>query len=129
MGFGERLSKLRKELNLTQEKLAEQIGVKYQVISRYERNEIRPSYEFIKKIMMLFPEKIHWLILGDELSNNVLNIIDSDKNLIINLNNYNNEKEIEIIIKLLEYAPRQYLDKIKSDLEKLKAIVDNYSKE
>ena len=40
------------------------------------------------------------------------------------LNNYEN-KEIQNIIKLLEYAPKKYIDIIKEELENMKNIVDN----
>lgn len=112
MSFGKRLAKLREELKITQGELAEKVNVKYQAISRYERNEVKPSYEFIKKIAILFPEKINWLITGNELNNIVLSLdISKDK--------------IEEIIKLLEYAPKKYLDKIKNDLEKIKSMIED----
>lgn len=38
--------------------------------------------------------------------------------------NYKNEKEIEEVTKLLKYASKPYLDKIKIQLEKMKEVVE-----
>lgn len=48
--IGARLTKYRKENGITQEKLAEIIGVDSKTIGRWERNEYQPSAELLKKI-------------------------------------------------------------------------------
>lgn len=48
--FGERLRALRKQKNLTQKQLAEQIRVKNSIISFYEVGERFPSPEIIVKL-------------------------------------------------------------------------------
>ena len=45
MSIGTNLYRLRKERNLTQEKLAEKLGVSFQTISAWERNEYKPETE------------------------------------------------------------------------------------
>ncbi|SDC79288.1 helix-turn-helix transcriptional regulator [Geotoga petraea] len=41
----------RAENNLTQKELAENIGVKQQVISRFERGLVNPRIDFVQKIL------------------------------------------------------------------------------
>lgn len=50
--FGERLRQLRKERNLTQQQLAELIGVKNGVISFYELGDRIPSPAVLRKLAL-----------------------------------------------------------------------------
>lgn len=50
--FGERLRQLRKERNLTQQQLAELIGVKNGVISFYELGDRTPSPAVLRKLAL-----------------------------------------------------------------------------
>ena len=51
--LGLQLKRRRKEANLTQEQLAEIIGVKRSVISKYENGTISPSLETAAKIIIV----------------------------------------------------------------------------
>lgn len=50
--FGDRLRQLRKERNLTQQQLAELIGVKNGVISFYELGDRTPSPAVLRKLAL-----------------------------------------------------------------------------
>ena len=50
--FGNRLRKLRKDRKLTQQQLAELIGVKNSVISFYEVGERIPSLDILRKLAL-----------------------------------------------------------------------------
>ncbi len=50
MGFAERLLKLRKEKNLTQQALADLAGLHVVQVRRYETNASQPSLEAIRKL-------------------------------------------------------------------------------
>lgn len=50
MGFGERLKKVRKLKGMSQQEVADQLGVTQQTIAQYERAESTPKLETIKKI-------------------------------------------------------------------------------
>lgn len=50
--FGNRLRQLRKDRNLTQQQLADLIGVKNSVISFYEVGERIPSPEVLRKLAL-----------------------------------------------------------------------------
>lgn len=49
---GDRMRKIREELNLTQEELAEKIGVAVLQINRYEKGKTQPSGEIVKEIAL-----------------------------------------------------------------------------
>ena len=52
--IGETIKKLRKERNITQESLANFIGVSYQSVSKWERNESYPDITLIPSIASFF---------------------------------------------------------------------------
>jgi len=52
--MGEIIRKLRRERNLTQEELAEQIGVTYQAVSKWESGASDPSTTNLMALAKLF---------------------------------------------------------------------------
>ncbi len=54
MDFGSRLKELRKQSGLTQQQLADRIGVTKSVISFYELRERSPSPEVLAKLAYVF---------------------------------------------------------------------------
>ena len=52
--FGKRLRKIRRHKDLTQERLAELLGVSVEFISNMERGINAPSFETIEKIAEVF---------------------------------------------------------------------------
>ena len=50
MTIGENISRRRKELNLTQAKLAEELGVSFQTVSSWERNEYTPETARLQRL-------------------------------------------------------------------------------
>ena len=53
MAFPERLTALRKEKGLTQERLAELVGLQKLQIYRYEKGESQPTLDVIKKMAVV----------------------------------------------------------------------------
>ena len=50
MNFGEKITKLKKQKNLSQVALAEITGISRDAISKYERGDAVPSVEYAKRI-------------------------------------------------------------------------------
>jgi len=50
MSFSRRLAKIRKDTNMTQQKMADVIGIHVSQIKRYESGETQPSLEVLRKI-------------------------------------------------------------------------------
>ncbi|WP_349947508.1 helix-turn-helix transcriptional regulator [Lacrimispora sp. BS-2] len=67
MEFNEKLQQLRKQRNLTQEQLAEQLYVSRTAISKWESGKGYPNIESLKGISKLFDVSIDELLSGDEL--------------------------------------------------------------
>lgn len=65
MKFGENLYNLRKSSKMSQEKLAEKVGVSRQSISKWENGESYPEMENILKICKIFHCKINDLVHDD----------------------------------------------------------------
>ncbi|MCB2505643.1 helix-turn-helix domain-containing protein, partial [Listeria monocytogenes] len=48
--FGDRLRSLRESKNLTQQKVADDLNIKRENLSNYDRNNREPDYEMLKKL-------------------------------------------------------------------------------
>ena len=72
--FGDRLKELRKRSKLSQEQLAQQLGITKGMISSYETSMRMPSYHILLKIALLFNVSTDYL-LGKS-KNDMINISD-----------------------------------------------------
>lgn len=57
-----RIKELRQSLNLTQKELAKKVGFNQTVIGKYERNELEPNLETLKKLSVIFECTIDYII-------------------------------------------------------------------
>ncbi|MDD7025185.1 MAG: helix-turn-helix transcriptional regulator [Oscillospiraceae bacterium] len=64
MTLGDKLSKLRKESNYTQEQLAHVLGVSRQAISKWESNLTYPETDKLIKMSELFNCSLDYLLKG-----------------------------------------------------------------
>lgn len=60
--FGDRLKKIRKERNLTQEEIGELCEVGKTTISNWENNITQPPFEIVKKLAQYFGVTIDYLL-------------------------------------------------------------------
>lgn len=63
------LSELRREKNLTQEELGEQIGVTNKTVSRWENGNYLPPVEILQILSSLYGVSINELLSGERLNN------------------------------------------------------------
>ena len=64
--MNKRLKLLReKNLNLTQGKFADSLGVPLTTISKYERGEVKPTSEFLIKLSKIYGVNLNWLLTGE----------------------------------------------------------------
>ena len=82
--YRENLKKLRTELNLSAQKLADKIGSTQVSVSNYETGKYKPSYEFIEALHNVLNVNLNWFVSGQgEMFNGQdktdLNQIDEDK--------------------------------------------------
>jgi transcriptional regulator with XRE-family HTH domain len=66
MDLGKRILELRKDKNITREKLGKTIGTSGAIIGRYERNERTPSVEIARKIADAFEVSLDYLVGSTE---------------------------------------------------------------
>ena len=67
--IGKFISELRKEKNMTQEQLAEKLGVTDKSISRWENGKTMPDYSLLKDLCDILSISINELFLGEKISN------------------------------------------------------------
>lgn len=87
--FGERIRKLREELDLPQRKVAAFLDIDTSLLAKYERNERHPSKVLITKIAELFKidsselmnevlsDKIAYQILEEEADTKILKVAET----------------------------------------------------
>lgn len=124
MLFNEKMKKIRKESNLTQEELSEKLNVSRQAITKWETGEGIPDIENLKQISNLFNISIDELVKED---------LDANVNV---KKRFNFIKEIEIdhtkhfdinISKIYELNIKQNKDeKVKVELTSNEEIEDVY---
>ena len=83
MKFGENLQKLRKERGISQEQLAEQLGVTRQSVSKWESGASYPEMDKIVAICNIFHCDTDVLINKDEICHPKAFDLVKDKNMIV----------------------------------------------
>jgi len=64
--FGNRLREIRKEKNLSQNELAKLLETNHSVIGKYERDEVKPSIDVVKKIASFLDTTVAYLLGEDQ---------------------------------------------------------------
>ena len=64
--FGEKLANLRRSKGLSQEQLAEELGLTRQTISKWELDQSTPDIEYIAKLSTFFEVSTDYLIKGTD---------------------------------------------------------------
>ena len=62
MNIGENIKTLREERKLTQEQVAEELGVSFQAVSSWERDEYKPDTDKLIKLAGLFDVSVSALV-------------------------------------------------------------------
>jgi len=66
MGFPERVAQLRKQQDLTQQELADRVGVQVLQIRRYESGTSQPTLEVIKQLAIALSVTTDEIIFGND---------------------------------------------------------------
>ena len=64
MSIGTNIKGIREERGLTQEQIAEALGVSFQAVSSWERDEYKPDTDRVIKLAEVFDSFIHQKIYG-----------------------------------------------------------------
>ena len=102
--FSENVKRFRKERDLTQEALADYLGVSFQTISKWERGESYPDIAFLPVIADFFSVSTDTLLGVDKAKNEgeILKIIEEFDNLT------DEDLKHEIIVKAAEEYPNDF---------------------
>ena len=79
MNFGENLQKLRKEKNISQEQLAEELHVSRQTIGKWENGVTYPETECLIQISDFFEVSIDVLLKGTVTDSNIMEDVSINK--------------------------------------------------
>ncbi len=78
MEFKDKLKCLRKSSNMTQQKVADILGIDRSTYSFYELGKTRPKLDILKDIAKLFKTTVDFL-LADEIDSGIENLVSSPK--------------------------------------------------
>lgn len=120
MEFGEKLQKIRKEHNMTQEQLAEKLYISRTAISKWESNRGYPNLDTLKDIAKIFNITIDDLLSSDKIIDIGSRENKLNSNRIINLC----LGLLDVIIFLLLFLPL-YPSKIGSMIYSVSIITPN----
>lgn len=113
MNLSDNLKKIRKENNLSQENLAEKLGVSRQAVSKWESNQAYPEMDKVIQICNMFNLNI------DELLNQNIKEVKSNKQFKNSINKYIDDF-LSFITKTIEMLnSMKFKDKIKCILEQI----------
>ena len=103
MKFGENLYNLRKKQKISQEKLAEKIGVSRQSVSKWENGTAYPEMNRIFELCKIFHCK-----LNDLVNDNILDFDSLDKEVKMNVVKFNKDKQnkLKIVSKTISICSR-----------------------
>lgn len=105
--IGKRIARLRKENNLTQVELADQLGVTYQAISNWERGDSMPDIAKLSDLSKIFDVSIDELLGNERQAEVVQTIIDKEE---VKASNYE-EEDLKSILPLVK--PDQFKESFK----------------
>lgn len=89
MDFGKRLKELRLQSGMTQQQLAEKLGLTKSVVSFYELRERTPSPEILVKLSTIFHVSTDYLLGIDKSETlNVSGLTPEDIDMVYSLINY-----------------------------------------
>ncbi|MBQ8227726.1 MAG: helix-turn-helix transcriptional regulator [Clostridia bacterium] len=93
MNFGAKLKLLRKGQNLTQQQLADRVGVAKSVVSYYESGDRYPSYDVMIKIAHIFHTTTDYLL-------------DENRTRVVDVSGLS-EEDISVVINVVEALKRK----------------------
>ena len=116
--FGVLLRRLRKNRKMTQQQLADRLGISKSNVSRYEQNIQVPSHEVMVELAAIFNVSLDYLTgLSDKKAVSLNELTESQIEIILSLSNMFREKK-----------PRVFHGFTNQQLEMLNSIVKEFSK-
>lgn len=107
--FGKRVKELRNKKGLSQDRVAQAIGISRSRYSHYENNRVEPDIELIRKIANYYDVKVDYLIGRTEIENDNENdelekiLDDPDTQLMFNDWKNMSEEERKEAINMIKY--------------------------
>jgi len=66
MTFGKRLRQARNRKRLTQNQVANMLGIDFTTISKYENNKSQPDHEILRELASVYEVSLDWLLTGEQ---------------------------------------------------------------
>ena len=96
--IGKFIAKCRKEKNMTQQELADKLGVTDRAVSHWENGRRLPDYSLVKELCEILSISINELFSGEKISNDDYKKKAEDNIVKLINENYNKKKKMNWII-------------------------------
>lgn len=115
MTFSEKLKLARKESNMTQEEVAQRLGVTRATYSRYELGQREPNVEMLKNISNVFNVSVDFLVNENKYNKDA--ILNSTEKKLLKIFRELNKQGQDYIVQTIDMAKDKYtkLDNEQSD--------------
>jgi transcriptional regulator with XRE-family HTH domain len=117
----DRLKTLRKNSKLSQRKFAEQLGIAFRTVQRYEIDASMMSVKTASNIASFFNVDLDWLLTGRNKNDIKSENVNADNGFI---NQENANRLIKKLIRL-EYISESQLDRVEKEIDKLLEIAED----
>lgn len=126
MQIGDKIKKMRMKLGITQESLAQEMGVTYQAVSKWENNNTLPDIMMLPKLSVFFgvPVDEFFELTRDEKLHRIENMLDNERVLSEKQFDENLEFLLELIDedrtdgRIYAFLAKLYQHRMRSDGEK-----------
>ena len=102
--IGSYIARKRKDRNLTQEQLAEQLGVSNKTISKWERGKCMPDYSVIQKLCQSLHVTLPELMDGEDAADSSVRVYDDEQILDLLRRTQELERQKSILYGLILFA-------------------------
>ncbi|OCA55163.1 helix-turn-helix domain-containing protein [Photorhabdus namnaonensis] len=126
--IGERIQSRRRELSLTQVKVAEEIGVSMAAISLWEKNKTNLSSENLQKLAQVLQCSVSWLLNGEDSFDNQVTTYtggNCSSHRILKIFDLLPDKEKAKIVEFAEELLSKHAKALENELNKVKKNINN----
>ncbi len=126
MSIGTKIAERRKELKMSQQDLAEKVGVSFQAVSLWERDECLPETERLLEIAKVLSTKVSWILEEEGAEPNRWELKDamfSIENMEKKVREYARAKGMSESLKALKIAKTKHEGQVRSGKDKVPYII------
>lgn len=93
---GKFIAKCRKEKEMTQQELADRLGITDKAVSKWENGRCMPDISFLEPLSTILEVEISEILKGERIKENLEEISSAVEDVVSSVNNHNQEKRKKV---------------------------------